>query len=440
VIDVQTGEVVGLHFGGIYLDANFAVPAYELARDARVVQAGVNFAGSVPGTNDWAWAWAQADGAEVDPATRPPDAAAAPALPTGGGAATWTIPIQVSVSLGQPTSAAAAVGPPAVAVAGFEERAMQPPKVYPNLKARAGYQPDFLDLPDGTVVPLPKLTSKGRKAAAEVDEGEYELKYHHFSVVMHKKRRLALFTAANVDWRRDSREVDGEVPTRRDLTQIPDGMAEEWVADRRISLEYQLPDIFFTKDRAAWDKGHLVRRDDVCWGETGLPTERKFKDIQKANGDTYHTTNCSPQVAGFNRPAGDDNWGDLEKMVQQETKAERVILFSGPVLADDDREFQGRDLNGEVWIPIPSRFWKVIVAAADDGPRAYGFVLEQDTSDVRWTEEEMAVPTRWQRYMKPVADIEGLLFGLADLTWLKKHDGFESEEGVRMAGRVGAGR
>ena len=34
------------------------------------------------------------------------------------------------------------------------------------------------------------------------------------------------------------------------------------------------------------------------------------------NGDTYHTTNCSPQVAGFNRAAnGEDNWGDLENLV-----------------------------------------------------------------------------------------------------------------------------
>jgi endonuclease G, mitochondrial len=428
VIDVQTGEIVGLHFAGLYLDANFAVPTYELARDSRVVDAGLNFAGRLSATDDWAGSWANADGGERRAPDRDAGARRQDGPVAAGGTAHWTIPIQVSVSLGQPTMA----GRPGVAVApGVEARAMQVPKIYPNLKARDGYQADFLD---GEDVPLPKLTAKGEKVAAEVDDGEYELKYHHFSVVMHRKRRLALFTAANVDWRPKSRQVDGEVPTRRQLTEIPDGMAEEWATDRRISLEHQLPDVFFTKDRTAWDKGHLVRRDDVCWGESDLSDDRKFKDIQKANGDTYHTTNCSPQVAGFNRPAADDNWGDLEKMVQQETKSEKVILFSGPVLADDDREFQGRDLNGEVWIPIPSRFWKVVVAATDEGPRAYGFVLEQDTSDVRW--EEMAVPAAWQQYMKPVADIEKLLFGLVDMTWLKDHDGFESEEGVRMAARA----
>src|SRR5262249_47540132 len=156
-----------------------------------------------------------------------------------------------------------------------------------------------------------------------------ELKYHKFSVVVHKRRRLALFTAANVDWRRPSRLVNGRVPTRKELTGLPDRTAEQWGTDPRIPGGHQLPDGFFTKDEGAWDKGHLVRRDDVCWGSS-------FEDIQMGNGDTYHTTNCSPQVAGFNRPANDDNWGDLEKIVQKETKSEKVILFSGPVLADDD--------------------------------------------------------------------------------------------------------
>src|SRR5271166_1901402 len=57
IIDLQTGQVVGLHFAGEYLKANYAVPAYELARDSRVVEAGVQFAGSLAPTTDWAFAW-----------------------------------------------------------------------------------------------------------------------------------------------------------------------------------------------------------------------------------------------------------------------------------------------------------------------------------------------------------------------------------------------
>ena len=61
VIEVATGEVVGLHFGGAYLVANYAVPAYELARDPRVVAAGLAFAGAVPPGTDADAAWRRAE-------------------------------------------------------------------------------------------------------------------------------------------------------------------------------------------------------------------------------------------------------------------------------------------------------------------------------------------------------------------------------------------
>ena len=58
VIDVQTGQVVALHFAGEYLKANYAVPMYELARDRRVAPL-LNFTGSVALTNDWGTRLAQ---------------------------------------------------------------------------------------------------------------------------------------------------------------------------------------------------------------------------------------------------------------------------------------------------------------------------------------------------------------------------------------------
>ena len=48
IIDVSNGQIVGLHFAGVYLEDNFAVPTYELARDTRVVDLGVNFTGQTP--------------------------------------------------------------------------------------------------------------------------------------------------------------------------------------------------------------------------------------------------------------------------------------------------------------------------------------------------------------------------------------------------------
>jgi pimeloyl-ACP methyl ester carboxylesterase len=79
VIDVETGVVLALHFGGAYLVANYAVPAWELARDRRVADLGVSFIGTAAaGDSPSASFWAALDGALTEsPATAPsapPDA------------------------------------------------------------------------------------------------------------------------------------------------------------------------------------------------------------------------------------------------------------------------------------------------------------------------------------------------------------------------------
>ena len=66
-----------------------------------------------------------------------------------------------------------------------------------------------------------------------------------------------------------------------------------------------MPDKFYTRDRGNFDKGHIVRRDDVAWGED-------YDEVRRANGDTYHVTNCSPQVDAFNRSNLRGDWGKLE--------------------------------------------------------------------------------------------------------------------------------
>lgn len=38
VVDIDSGEVIGLHFAGIYLESNFAVPTSSLAEDARLAE------------------------------------------------------------------------------------------------------------------------------------------------------------------------------------------------------------------------------------------------------------------------------------------------------------------------------------------------------------------------------------------------------------------
>ncbi|TWU09740.1 DNA/RNA non-specific endonuclease [Allorhodopirellula heiligendammensis] len=417
IVDVETGEIVGLHFAGITLKANYSVPLFELARDPRVVDAGVNFAGSVPPTDEWDRAWRGIESLGSGGVT-----AAVPAAPFATGqpgqqSVTWTIPIQVSISLGQPL-VGTNVGPTPAPVHAASEATFKVPVIHPNLEQRSGYDPNFLELDGGELVPLPEITEAGENVIARLADNSHELKYHKFSVVMHKERRLALFTASNVSWQSEDKFLsDGRKPSRGELNGFDDdNIREAWAIDERIPVGEQLPDKFFIKDQGAFDRGHLVRRDDVAWGDS-------FEDMQKGNGDTFHTTNCSPQVAKFNQASkGVDNWGDLENLIQGETTSERVIVFAGPVLDPSDKRFDGVDSSGPVKVQIPRQFWKIVIASTEDGPKAFGFLLKQKLTGVPL---EFAVPEDWKPYQVAIQEIEDLLFGLATLDWCKVHDVLE---------------
>jgi pimeloyl-ACP methyl ester carboxylesterase len=88
VIDLSTGQVLSLHFGGQYLKANYGVPTWELALDSRVVDLGLNFT-DYPGVTVatqssappvWTKTW---DG--LTPLVVEENAAVAPVAPVPGG-------------------------------------------------------------------------------------------------------------------------------------------------------------------------------------------------------------------------------------------------------------------------------------------------------------------------------------------------------------------
>ncbi len=122
VIDASTGHAVGLHFAGIYLKANYAVPTFELASDSRVVDFGVNFTGPLPASDFYPSLWRVADPAdESSPALSPDNSVPmdqrgshmdqqgadlpveirmpANAVPSSS---TWTVPLEVTVTLRPP--------------------------------------------------------------------------------------------------------------------------------------------------------------------------------------------------------------------------------------------------------------------------------------------------------------------------------------------------
>ncbi len=337
------------------------------------------------------------------------------------GVATWTLPVQISVRVGGQGAATTAdaritTTPPADAAPGNAAgtglllEKMVSPVIDRSYGKRKGYDEDFL----GTTVPLPKVTKTS--LVSRMDDDEYVIPYQNFSVVMNKKRRLALFTASNVDGRKRSKEPEeGRDYSRKGLTGLGPNDVEKWVTDPRIPQEHQLPDAFFTKDRKAFDKGHIVRREDVAWG-------RSYAMVRRANNDSYHTTNCSPQVKGFNQSKEGGIWGELENFILAQAKAEIYCLFAGPVFSDDDEVFEGVDDFGDIEVKIPSRFWKVVVAESAGAIQSFAFVLEQDLTGVEF--REFAVTAQWAEHLVSIAALEDQLEGIEFPQAVKDGDQF----------------
>jgi len=216
-----------------------------------------------------------------------------------------------------------------------------------NYSNRKGYNPDFLG--QGSVVPLPTMSSEVEAVLARNSQPvdglpPYLMPYEHFSLAMHKERKLALFTAVNING--------------NELYSI--SRDDHWVKDPRINASYQTgEDLYAGND---FDRGHLVRRLDPSWG--------KKAEAIKANNDTFHFTNCSPQVSEFNQKA--IYWAGLENYLLNNAKTYgmKVCVFTGPVFRSDDESYRG--------VLIPKKFWKVAVILTTDGNfSATGYLVSQ---------------------------------------------------------------
>lgn len=446
VIDLDSGKVVGLHFGGAYKVRNNAVASADLAADPRMHDAGVNFEAARPAsTPAWENWWARSfDGEALSPSVsgaRLPASTAPPSAPQSepilsaetDGSVTLTIPLQISVRLGAAETA------PMMDIAADQDstEAMVEPWRDTDYAGRGGYDRNFLGEGDQIVVPAP--IAKDPSVIAPAKSGDTELRYENFSISMHGKRRLALFTASNVTGEPKLRRPDPrKTYTRKALSGLDKNDLEKWFTDDRLDPKFQVPDYFYSRDGGNFDKGHIVRRDDVAWGQT-------YDKLRRANGDTYHVTNCSPQIAIFNRSTlGEDNWGDFEDVVLSQAAGERLCVFAGPVLDDADPWFLGKaGPRKPMKLQVPSRFWKVVASRVEGGIAVYALLLEQDLSLMPQTEpqegEEFVLPGAFEKSLVRLKDIEGWTGVLFDET-LHKADQYFTERGIAAASIAGAKR
>ena len=251
----------------------------------------------------------------------------------------------------------------------------------PDFAGRKGYDADFLGTGDHSV-PLPVLSDELVAAAAEnklaTGEPRYLLPYHHYSVVMNRERRLAFFTAVN---------IDGTTSMRLKREK------DRWFVDPRIPAEEQTDEDVYRNNPL--DRGHLVRRLDPAWGSSR--TEAKA-----SNDDTFHFTNCSPQHEDFNQ--NQTTWAGLEDYILEnaENRDLRVSVITGPVLAGDDEEFAG--------VQLPRQFWKVVVMVKESGElSATAYLLSQEEliAGLEVVPESFSYGA-YKTFQVPVRRVEGL--------------------------------
>lgn len=251
------------------------------------------------------------------------------------GTVTVDVPLRITVRLGTPTLpvATATASRTAADAPDTEAPGTEAIAIDPDYAGRPGYDPDFL----GVRLPLPGVGKLADNASAE-------LKYHHFSIVMHRQRRLALFTAVNIDGRQ-------AVRLRRE--------SDRWIFDPRLPRDEQTGEEVYRSNPL--DRGHLVRRLDPAWGPTA----------KAANDDTFHFTNSTPQHHDFN--AGQTLWAGLEDYIlnSAENHDLAVSVITGPVLQEDDPRYRG--------VALPRQFFKVVAMVTSAGAlSATAYLLSQE--------------------------------------------------------------
>ncbi|MBB5158682.1 DNA/RNA non-specific endonuclease [Saccharopolyspora phatthalungensis] len=246
-----------------------------------------------------------------------------------------TVPLNIAIEIGESATAELAQ------VAYTPAEIARPHSYYDGY---TGYEPGFL----GTDLSLPELSDEQRRNAAKNNDAPAGkdptvLPYTHFSIVVNRRRQLAYYTAVNID---GAKTVEF------------DRQADKWYFDPRIAESEQIGESLYRRN--ALDRGHLVRRLDPVWGA----------DPARANDDTFHFTNCSPQHEKFNQ--GTELWLGLENFILENADLtdKKITVFTGPVMTDDDPLYKG--------VRLPLAYWKVIGYRDPGGAlRVSAYLLDQ---------------------------------------------------------------
>lgn len=342
VLDVASGTINGLHFAGRYLVENYAVPGVELARDPRVVEAGVLFDGTIPPANaelDRYWAAADKETVSIskDKSKVIKKMSNTQNLKVRSVSANASIeleiPLRISISVGE-------VSVPSTKAHISESGSSRETATE---SVGSGFDADFLS----EAVPTPSLSGDLVSDTFEY-QGSQLLHYTHFSVCQSKSRRLPRFVAWNING------AEMKSVSRNGIA---------FKLDPRVPDEFQAGDELYKNN--PYDRGHIARRADLTWGS--------LSEARRANVDSFFFTNITPQHESFNQSGKRGIWGELENAIMEDVEVEdlRVSVMAGPIFKQNDPKHRN--------VKIPRDFWKLIAFrdTADDQFKVAAYVLTQ---------------------------------------------------------------
>lgn len=250
-----------------------------------------------------------------------------------------------------------------------------------------GFDTHFIQ---GVEIPLPTLAPHLRSKAFG---GGAPIHHTRFSIIFHQERGLALATAHNID---GATLIDsGVIERRNNFRYDPDVPRAVQMSNRRGYADYRVDGVPVIVN--PWDRGHLVRRRSVQWGDLETATQ--------ADRESFYWTNIAPQHYRLH----DTAWGTIEDwMLAAADESERqASVFTGPILMDSDPVHQNHP--DEPAIQIPAGFWKIMAIKHRDQLAAAGFVVLQ--SDYDSDQPAEFSPTLEQVRISFIELLTGLSFG-----------------------------
>jgi endonuclease G, mitochondrial len=251
---------------------------------------------------------------------------------------------------------------------------------------RRGFDVDFLG-GSANRINFPKLSASLEAFAAKLfkpkNGNDHILHYHNYSVVMHAKRRFAIYSAANISF---GGRFEMSRPT------------DVWREDPRIAQDAQITNFYYKGNQ--FDRGHLTRREDLEFGAKALNA------LQSA-ADTCHWTNCTPQHKRFNQNR--QLWQGIERHILEDAIVNdhfSAQVITGPILEEDDPVYEKFPK-----IQYPARFWKVVAAlTARNKLFATAYILDQTDVIAQFgLKEGAAIPfTAFKTFQVKIAEVERL--------------------------------